>query len=58
MASLGLVKHHEFGSNQIDGLTYGDGLYVAGGVSGTMTTSTDGSSYLSLELKAPVTSLS
>jgi len=31
-----------FGTNPIRGVTYGDGLYVAGGNDGTLTTSTDG----------------
>jgi len=34
-----------FGSTEIRGVTYGDGLYVAGGLSGTLTTSTDGTTW-------------
>jgi len=34
-----------FGSDTIYGVTYGDGLYVAGGSSGTLTTSPDGTTW-------------
>ena len=48
-----------FGATTIYGVTYGDGLYVAVGDSGTLITSTSFSqTFLSLELKTPVTTLS
>jgi len=47
-----------FGTDWIFGVTYGDGLYVAVGESGTMTTSEFEATYLSLEIKSPVTTLS
>jgi len=55
-----------FGSDYINAVTYGDGLYVAVGERGKLATSTDGitpppeevSTFLSLELKSPVTTLS
>jgi len=34
-----------FGTKYIRGVTYGDGLYVAGGLSGTITTSPDGTTW-------------
>jgi len=48
-----------FGTSNIYGVTYGDGLYVAVGRYGTLTTSPSFSqTFLSLELKTPVTTLS
>jgi len=50
-----------FGSNDIYGVTYGDGVYVAVGRDGKLTTSAGVlpfSTFLSLELKTPVTTLS
>jgi len=50
-----------FGTTTIWGVTYGDGLFVAVGSSGTLTTSAGVlpfSTFLSLELKTPVTTLS
>jgi hypothetical protein len=34
-----------FSTNNINGVTYGNGVYVAGGTGGTLTTSTDGTTW-------------
>ena len=47
-----------FGTTYINGVTYGDGLHVAVGDTGKLTTSEFQALYLSLEIKSPVTTLS